>query len=246
MSFHLSRARSCGAILGLLMATGPMALTAQVDDNHIYSYRILDRLEFGFEDESNLVLWEAQAWIGGDFTKLWIKTDGERLTEVGQGTAELQALWSRLISGFWDLQIGGRVDVVSDGVEDRARGFAVVGFEGLAPYWFELVPALFVSHQGDVSFRLTASYDVFVTQRLILQGRVEGEAAAQDVPDFGVGSGLTSTDTGIRLRYEIKREFAPYLGWRWERRFGETAELARAANEAVGNGYLVAGLRIWF
>jgi copper resistance protein B len=224
----------------------PSAVTAQVDDMHTYTYTILDRLEYGFQDREELVLFEAQAWMGGDYDKLWIKAEGEYLTGERDGVAELQTLWSHLISPFWDFQLGGRVDVSRDQGDERARAFAVIGFEGLAPYWFEVEPALFISNEGDVSFRLTGSYDMFLTQRLILQGRIEGELAAQSVPDFGVGSGLVGTETGLRVRYEIRRKFAPYVGWRWERTYGDTADLARAAGRGIAGGYLVSGVRLWF
>jgi copper resistance protein B len=243
--------RAWATMVGMLLALPFLALlptagSAQVNDTQTYTYTILDRLEYGFQDGEELLLWEAQAWIGGDFNKLWFKAEGENQVDAQNGVAELQALWSHLISPFWDLQVGGRVDVFQDNGDEKARAFAVIGFEGLAPYWFEIEPALFVSQAGDVSFRLTGSYDMFLTQRLLIQGRVEGEVAAQAVPDFGVGSGLVGTETGVRVRYEIHRKFAPYVGWRWERRYGDTADLARSSGRDVAGGYLVSGVRIWF
>ncbi len=123
---------------------------------------------------------------------------------------------------------------------------AVVGFEGLAPYWFEMEPAVFVSQDGDISARVTTTYDMFVTQRLIAQPRIEVNAAVQEVPEFGVGSGLNDLDLGFRLRYEIRREYAPYIGVSWQRRFAGTADLARLAGATVSDLAAVGGLRVWF
>ncbi len=130
--------------------------------------------------------------------------------------------------------------------EEHVRVQAVIGLQGLAPYWFELEPSVFVSQDGDVSARLTATYDMFVTQRLIAEPRIEANAALQDVPDFGVGSGLNDLELGFRLRYELRREYAPYLGVNWVRRFAGAADLARQAGEAVSDVSLVGGIRAWF
>lgn len=120
------------------------------------------------------------------------------------------------------------------------------GLEGLAPYWFELAPALFVSEHGDISARLAATYDVLLTQRLILQPRLDLNAALQDAPKFGVGSGLNNVEAGLRLRYEIRREFAPYVGVTWIRQLGQTADLSRAAGSPVDDLRFVLGLRLWW
>ncbi len=223
----------------------PAQADAQVADNEIYSLILFDLFEYRRTGEANPVSWDMLGWIGGDFTRLWIKSEGAVATTGGGGEAEIQALCSRLFSPFWEWQIGARVDV-RYGSGEVARVLAAVGLEGLAPYWFELEPTLFVSHQGDVSARLTASYDMFITQRLIAQPRVEVNAAVQDVPEFGVGSGLNEVDLGLRLRFELRREYAPYLGVGWVRRFGGTADLARQAGEDVDQLAIVGGLRIWF
>ncbi|GIW53155.1 MAG: hypothetical protein KatS3mg081_2510 [Gemmatimonadales bacterium] len=184
--------------------------------------------------------------MGGDFTRLWIKTEGEQATLGGGGEFEVQALYSRLIAPFWEWQVGVRVDAEYGKPDPARRLLAVIGLEGLAPYWFELKPALFVSQKGDISGRLTASYDMFITQRLIAQPRVDADAALQEVPEFGVGSGLNSVRLGLRLRYELRREYAPYLGVSWLRRFAQTADLARREGSQVSELAVVGGFRLWF
>ena len=120
------------------------------------------------------------------------------------------------------------------------------GVQGLAPYWFEVDAAAFVSDDGDVSARLEAEYELFLTQKLILQPRAELDFAVQDVPELGIGSGLSTAEAGLRLRYEFRREFAPYIGVSWRRAFGETADFTRADGEDVESISFVAGLRLWF
>ena len=127
-----------------------------------------------------------------------------------------------------------------------ARTYAAIGFEGIAPYWFDVEGALFLSDKGDLLGRLEGYYDQRVTQRLILQPRVELNFAAQDVPANGIGSGLSDAELGLRLRYEIKREFAPYVGISWERKIGGSARFARAAGDRVQSTSLVLGIRAWF
>ena len=129
---------------------------------------------------------------------------------------------------------------------DRARGLLAVGVEGLAPYWFDVEATAFVSHRGDVSFRATSTYDMFVTQRLIFQPRAEVNVAVQEVSDFGVGSGLNDLGLSWRLRYELHRKFAPYLGLSWTRKFAGAADMARDAGASVSDVSLVGGLRVWF
>ena len=224
----------------------PALLRAQVMDNKVYSLVLFDLLEYQQTGAENPVTWDMLWWIGGDFTRLWIKSEGAHSTTVGSGDVEVQALFSRLFAPFWEWQAGLRLDTRYGAGTDRTRVLAVVGFEGLAPYWFQVEPAVFVSQDGDISARVTTTYDMFVTQRLIAQPRIEVNAAVQEVPEFGVGSGLNDGDLGFRLRYEIRREYAPYLGVSWLRRFAGTADLARLSGEAVSDLAAVGGLRVWF
>lgn len=184
--------------------------------------------------------WDAEAWYGGDLNRLVVKTEG-----AGAGgeveEAEVQVLYSRAVSPMFDLQAGVRHDL-----EPGSRTWATVGFEGMTPYWIDVEGAVFVSDRGDLAARLEGSYDLRLTQRLILQGRAEAELSAQDIPAAGVGSGFSEAELGLRLRYEVRRNFAPYVGVVHERRFGQTADFARAAGEPASETRFVMGLRAWF
>ncbi len=202
-----------------------------------------DRFEYQSNDGDPLFLWESQGWYGGDINKFWLKTEGEYDFNADRfEEAEVQALWSRAIAPYFDFQAGVRHDFEPD----PSRTFGVVGIQGLAPYWFEVDAALFVSGDGDVSARIEAEYEFLITQRLILQPRTELNFAVQNVDELGIGSGLSTAEAGLRLRYEIKREFAPYIGFSWSRNVGETADFARAEGENIGGVSFVAGLRTWF
>lgn len=185
-------------------------------------------------------------WIGGPVNRLWAKAEGEQSTRSSEGATELQLLFGRLVSPFWDAQIGLRFDLGYGEGTTQSRVLAALGVQGLAPGWFEVEPTLFVSHRGDVSAAVEASYDLLLTQRLIAQARLETEAAVQDVPEFGVGSGISNLGLAMRLRYEIWRELAPYVGVTWERRLMESADLARAAGQPVQDLSAVVGLRLWY
>ncbi len=186
--------------------------------------------------------WDGEGWYGGDVNRLTIKTEGEGRFGEGVEEAEVQVLYSRAIDPYFNAQLGIRQDL-GRGVR---RTYATVGFEGLAPYWFEVEGALFLSDKGDVLGRLEGYYDQRVTQRLILQPRVELNFAAQDVSARRIGAGLSTVEVGLRLRYEIKRQFAPYAGISWERKVGQTGRNARADGENPTSAGLVAGIRFWF
>jgi len=201
-----------------------------------------DRLELQFADEGEIFLWDAQGWYGGDLNKFYIKTEGEYAFNDDEiEDAEIQALWSRAIAPFWDLQAGVRYDL-----EPTGRTHAVLGLQGLAPYWFEVDAAAFVSTDGDVSARIETEYELRINQRLVLQPRTEVEFSAQDIPELDIGSGLTGVDVGIRLRYEIKREFAPYVGVEWQGSFGQTRDFIEATGGDADQMMAVIGLRTWF
>ena len=186
--------------------------------------------------------WEADGWIGGDITRLWFKSEGEGAFGGRVESAEVQALYSRALDSYWNLQVGVRQDLEAG----PGRTYAVVGIEGLAPYWFEVEGSLFLSNNGDLLARAEGYYDQRITQDLVLQPRAEFNLAFQDVPKNAIGSGLSSAELGVRLRYERIREFAPYVGVAWERRFGRTADFARARGEDTGGANFVLGIRAWF
>ena len=203
---------------------------------------LVDQLEYRAEDGRDGYAWDAEFWYGGDYDKLWLKTEGEGAFGEAVEEAEVQALWSRPIGPFFNVQAGVRYDVRPD----PERAHLVVGIEGLAPYWFEVDAAAFLSDEGDLTARLEAEYDQRITNKLILQPRVEFELAAQDVPEIGVGSGLSSVEAGLRLRYEFVPEFAPYVGVEYARKIGDTADFARSHGEDAGGWALMVGLRSWF
>lgn len=228
-----------------LLAGLPNCAAAQVMDTEIYVFAMLDEAEFSPGLAGNPFRFDGEGWIGGDYDRLWIKAEGEA-ADGGGGGVELQLLYGRLVAPFFDAQAGVRVDRAWGSEGARTRGLLVVGLQGLAPYWFEVEPALFVSLDGDLSARLTARYELLFTQRLILEPDLEVDAALQEVPEFGVGSGFNSLELGARLRYEFIREIAPYVGAAWVRRFGETADFARASGVPPGESTLVVGLRAWY
>lgn len=213
-----------------------------MEEFRIATFFEAEELEYRAGRGTDTVNWEVQGWIGGDYDKVWFKTEGDRVIDGSLQDAELQLLYSRMVTAFWDLQIGGRFD----SKPEPSRGFAVIGLQGLAPYFFEIDAAAFVSDEGDVSARFEAEYDLLLTQRLILKPSIELNFAAREVEELGIGSGLSGLEAGLRLRYEVAREWAPYVGLVWERQVGRTADFARGAGEDAGALRWVSGLRVWF
>jgi copper resistance protein B len=186
--------------------------------------------------------WDGEAWFGGDINRLTLKSEGGGSFRDGFENAEIQALYSRAIDPYFNLQAGVRQDLASK----LHQTYATFGVEGLAPYWFEVSGAVFVSTRGHVLGRLEGYYDQNITQRLILQPRIELNFAAQNVPEDEIGAGLTNAELGLRLRYEITREIAPYVGISYDAKVGQTAAYAAQDGKAVSNLSFVAGLRLWF
>ena len=205
-----------------------------------------EKLEYAPGGVDRPVILDVIAWMGGARNRLWVRAEAEQLTTGGGGEAQVEALYGRLVSPFFDALVGVRVDRHWGEGDSDARVLLSLGLEGMAPLWWELAPTLFVSQHGDISARLDASYGVLFTQRIVLEPKVEVNVAVQDVPEFGIGSGLSDIELGARLRYEVRRKFAPYVGVSWQRRLGQTAELARDALEPVGDFSWVAGLRLWY
>lgn len=202
---------------------------------------MVERLEARIGKEQDFYLWDTQGWYGGDIDKLWFKSEGEGAFRGDVETAEVQALWGHAIGPWFDLQVGARYDFEPDG-----RAHAVLGLQGLAPYMFEIDAAAFLSDKGDLTARIEAEYDQRITQRLILQPRLELNLSAQDTIERSIGSGLSSIETGLRLRYEIIRELAPYIGVGYEAKLGDTADIARADGEDTNRVSLLFGVRAWF
>ena len=203
---------------------------------------IVERLEAGFDDESGAYAWHAQGWYGGDTHRFWWKSKGEGAFENELEDAELQLLYSRAVTPYFDVQAGVRQSYL----EGADRTDLVLGVQGLAPYWFEVGAAAFVSTEGDVTARAEAEYDLRLTQRLILQPSAELNFAAQDIPDLDIGAGFTDAEVGLRLRYELSRRFAPYVGVEWTSALGETRDIREALGEDTQSTRAVIGLRALF
>lgn len=186
-------------------------------------------------------LWDLQGFYGGDIDKFVLKSEGEGVLGGSVEDAEVQALWSHAIGPFFDLQAGARVDFEPD-----TRSHLVLGVQGLSPYMWELDLAAFLSDRGDLTARLEGEYDQRITQKLILQPRIELELAAQDIPERGIGAGLTKIEPGLRLRYQFVPEIAPYVGVEYEAKLGETADIARAEGEDAAGWKILFGIRAWF
>jgi copper resistance protein B len=232
---------AAGVLFAVWAAEAPSPARAMEDDT-VTTFVEVEQFEYRFRDGTESLNWDAQAWVGGDYHKLWLKSEGEAPVGKRVEEAEFQILYSRLVSDFFDLQAGLRQDFKPE----PERTFAVVGLHGLARYFVETDLAAFVSHKGEVSFRAKGEIDLRLTQRLVLQPMAEVNLAVQSVAERHVGSGFNDVEFGLRLRYEIAREFAPYIGVNWERKLGETADLVRGEGERVDSFAVVAGLRFWF
>jgi len=235
-----------GAVVAALTLLAASPAAGQMGGN-TYTYIAFDELEVATGPEARPIVFDGEAWWGGDFDRLWLKLEGDAGTAGGAREAEFgaQALYSRAVTPFWNLQGGLRIDHATTGA-GATRPRLALGLQGLARYWFEVEAFAFVGEGGDVTGLLEASYDILLGQRLILEPEVEIAVASEAIPEFGLGSGVTEGAFGARLRYEVVREFAPYIGWAWERTFGDTADLTRAAGGDTSEGTFVVGLRWWY
>ncbi|HHL18932.1 MAG TPA: copper resistance protein B [Thiothrix sp.] len=212
----------------------------KMEDDPVLTKFMLNQLEIHDADGSNPVTWEAEAWIGKDLNKFWLKTEGERVDGENE-ELEVQALYSRAIAPYWDIQAGLRKDFKPEG-----REWGVIGLKGLAPYFFETDIALFAGDNGRTAARIQGEYELLLTQKTILTPEIELNLYGKDDPQMRIGSGLSDVSVGLRLRYEFKREIAPYIGVEWTKKFGDTADFARADGNDVSDTQLVTGIRTWF
>lgn len=212
-----------------------------IHDSAINYLVLLDQLEWQRADNSNNFSWSVNSWIGGDVDRLWLKSEGERSGGETE-TAEAQLLWGHAVGPWWDVVAGVRQDFRPASVQT----WAAVGFQGLALYNFESEITGFVSNGGKVALRLGGEYDVLLTNRLIIQPSYEVNFYSQDDESRGRGRGLADTELGLRLRYEIRREFAPYIGVSWNQLYGKTSHMVKREGEKDSQIVFLAGARIWF
>ncbi len=235
------------------MSAAEMERVMDMHDDPLLAMFKLDQFERAWGDGASATDWEAEAWIGHAFDKLWLRSEGER--EAGATDARVEALWDHAFASFWDWQLGVRHDFGSgpprrspsaaeamDGRERPRRDWAAFGVQGLAPYWFEIEATAYVGPSGRTAFRFRAEYELLLTQRLVLQPELEANLYGKSDPERGIGDGLSDAAVGLRLRYEIRREIAPYVGVVWKHRYGDVASAGRDAAQMQ----FVAGLRVWF
>ena len=218
---------------------GPFPL--HLGDTQSFASLLLENLEFSQSDGSTSGAYDLQGWYGPMYNRLVLKAEGGVYAgEIEEARTEL--LWGHAIASHWDTQLGIRYDS-GDGPN---RNWLAFGLQGLAPYWFEVDATAYLGENGRTALRLDASYELLLTQKLVIQPRVEADIYGKNDPARGLGSGLSEVTAGLRLRYEVRREFAPYVGVEWTNKFGRTKDLARASGEDSSDVSVVAGLRYWF
>lgn len=230
---------------GYVRGAGAYALPGgqklQLADEHRFGSLLMDRFEAVRSNGNTSTAYDLQAWYGHDFNRVVFKAEGEYdHGEFEEASTEL--LWGHAVAAFWDSQLGVRYD----SGEGPNRSWLAFGVQGLAPYWFEIDATGYVGDEGRTALSLEAEYELLLTQKWILQPRIEAELYGKDDSERGIGSGLSEITAGVRLRYEIRREFAPYAGVEWAGKFGGTKDMVRAAGGDTSESRIVAGLRFWF
>lgn len=212
-----------------------------VHDTAVHAFALVDRLEWQASDAGSGLALDSRGWIGRDRDRFWFRAEGggER-GDVEEASAH--ALYGRQVRRWWDVVAGVRQDFRPG----AAQTWAAVGIQGLAPYRFEVEATAYVGGSGRTQARLEIEYELLLTNRLVLQPRIEVELNGKADPERRIGAGLSATDVGFRLRYEIRRELAPYIGVTWDEAWGETADFAREDGESTGGARFVLGLRLWF
>ena len=233
--------RAADAIWGADAMAPSRAALVREHGSTVTTWFQADRFEYQARAGHDGLLWDVQGYYGNPTSKLWLKSEGEAALGEKVEDAEVQALWSKAVAPFWDLQAGIRQDLAG-----QTDTHAVIGIQGLAPYQFEVDAALFLSQRGDLTARIEAELDQRITQKLILQPRIEVSLAAQDNPARKVGAGIDKIEAGLRLRYEILPEFAPYVGVEQGWKLGDSARFSRLAGEDPQVTSVVMGVRFWF
>jgi copper resistance protein B len=222
-------------------AARPPAHDHPVHDTTVHSKVLFNRLEASDADDGAGMAWEGQAWIGTDSDKLWLRSEGERVDGRTE-SADVEVMYGRPIARWWDFLAGVRHDFKPGASED----WAAIGVVGMAPYKFEVEATAYIGPSGRTAARIEAEYELLLTNRLILQPLVEANFHGKDDERRGIGSGLSTMEAGLRLRYEVHRKFAPYIGLVHDVAFGDTAAFRRASGEDPSDTRIVAGVRVWF
>ena len=212
-----------------------------VHDRAINHYVLFDQLEWQASGDTKGGIWDVKSWVGGDVNRVWIHSEcaseGSSLEE-----AEVHVTYGRSVSRWWDVVAGVRQDFRPG----PAQTWATVGIQGLAPQLFDVQATLYIGESAATLARFEAEYDLLMTNRLVLQPLFEINVYGKAIPEREIGAGISSTEAGLRLRYELRREFAPYVGLVWHRQFGGTADFSEAAGRDIGGWRFAAGLRTWF
>ena len=229
---------------GTTLTEGPYALEGNerltLADEHPFYALLGDRLEYN--EQANAGVFDLQTWYGTTFDRLVIKTEGD-LSEGSIEENQTDILWGHAVSAYWDTQAGVRLDYNKEG---ENRQWLAFGLQGLAPYWFELDMTAYVGERGNTAFTLEAEYELLLTQKLIIQPRAEITLYGKNDKQNELGSGLSSSAIGFRVRYEFTRQFAPYIGVEWSNKFGNTADYATSSGQSNNNTAFVAGIKFWF
>jgi len=230
-----------GSLFVLSSLFSPTSFAAMEDDP-LLTKVMIDKLEITDKDDdgNRTTAWEVDAWVGKDLHKLWLKSSGESAN--GDKETSTSALYSRAIDPNWDFQVG----LLHDTVLDASRNYAEIGLKGVAPYYFETDASIAIGKDGHSKLSVSSEYEIMLTQQLVLSPEIEFTAYGKTDEKMGVGSGLSSGELGLRLRYEIKREFAPYIGINFSKKFGQTADFATAEGESTSDTQFVIGVRAWF
>jgi len=227
------------AVLSTVLLAAPAL--AGVNDDPLLTKLTIDQLELRNGSSEDPLAWEIQGWAGYDLNKFTFKTKGEKVDGKTEN-AELQLLYSKAIAPYWDLQMG----VKRDFYPRPGENWAVIGLQGTAPYFFETDVSLFVGESGKTALRLASEYEMMLSQQWVLSPSAEVNFNAQNDSERGAGSGLSDVELGLRLRYEVRREFAPYVGVNWEKKFGKTADFSREEGESSSDTQIVFGVQAWF
>ena len=227
-------------ITALLLSVSVQAYAGGVEDDPILT-KVMGEVETRKANGANPKVWNINAWVGKDLEKLWIKSEGEKLN--GKTTeAELQILYSKAITPFWDLQYG----IKKDFKPTPSRTWGTIAVKGVAPYLVEIDASLFVGESERTAIRLDAEYEYMLSQKWVLSPELEINIFGKDDEVTGTGKGLSNIETGLRLHYELSREFAPYIGINWGKKYGNTVTFANSEGEDVEDSQVVAGVRFWF